>query len=103
MVEAGRLTRLARRVDNEVRLLLDQLPDVRQAPPRRQHVVLPGLADPGGICISGGVYDQGRDRVDAPFEDMGEQKVKNIDRPVRMWRWAPFGGPTRAAAPGDEK
>ena len=62
---------------------------------------LEGLADPGGICISGGVYDQVRDRVDAPFEDMGEQKVKNIDRPVRMWRWAPFGGPTRAAAPGE--
>ncbi len=49
---------------------------------------LEGLADPGGICVSGGVYDQVRDRVDAPFEDMGEQKVKNIDRPVRVWRWA---------------
>ncbi len=32
---------------------------------------LEGFADPGGICVSGGVYDQVRDRVDAPFEDMG--------------------------------
>ncbi len=32
---------------------------------------LEGLADPGGICVSGGVYDQVRDRVEAPFEDMG--------------------------------
>ncbi len=38
---------------------------------------LEGLADPGGICVSGGVYDQVRDRVDAPFEDMGKQEVKN--------------------------
>ncbi len=48
---------------------------------------LEGLAEQGGICISGGVYDQVRDRIDVPFEDMGEQEVKNIDRPVRVWRW----------------
>ncbi len=48
---------------------------------------LEGLSDPGGICISGAVYDQVRDRLDLPFEDMGEQEVKNIDRPVRVWRW----------------
>ncbi len=35
------------------------------------------------------VYEGVRDRIDILFEDMGEQKVKNIDRPVRMWRWAP--------------
>jgi len=49
---------------------------------------LEGLADPGGICISGAVYDQVRDRLELPFEDMGDQQVKNIDRPVRVWRWA---------------
>ena len=61
---------------------------------------LEGLADPGGICVSGGVYDQVRDRVDAPFEDMGKQEVKNIDRPMQVWRWA---ADTPTAAPNSEK
>ncbi len=56
---------------------------------------LEGLADPGGICISGSVHDQVRDRLDLTFEDMGEQEVKNIDRPIRVWRWleAAVAGP----------
>ena len=49
---------------------------------------LEGMAEPGGICVSGMVYEGVRDRIDIPFEDMGEQAVKNIDRPVRVWRWA---------------
>ena len=56
---------------------------------------LEGLAEAGGICISGGVYDQVRDRIDFPFEDLGEHQVKNIDRPVRVWRWSE---PTRAGS-----
>ena len=48
---------------------------------------LEGLAEPGGICVSGMVYEGVRDRIDIPFEDMGEQEVKNIDRPLRVWRW----------------
>ncbi len=52
---------------------------------------LEGLAEPGGVCISGMVYEGVRDRIDIRFEDMGEQKVKNIDRPVRVWRWSPAG------------
>jgi adenylate cyclase len=48
---------------------------------------LEGLADPGGICVSGAVHDQVRDRIDLTFEDLGEQEVKNIDRPIRVWRW----------------
>jgi adenylate cyclase len=48
---------------------------------------LEGLAEPGGICLSGAVYDQVRDRTDFAFEDLGEQEVKNIDRPIRVWRW----------------
>jgi adenylate cyclase len=48
---------------------------------------LEGLADPGGICISGGVHDQVRDRIDQAFDDLGDQQIKNIDRPVRVWRW----------------
>ena len=50
---------------------------------------LEGMAEPGGICVSGMVYEGVRDRIDIPFEDMGEQEVKNIDRPVRVWRWSP--------------
>jgi len=52
---------------------------------------LEGLAQGSGVCISEGVYDQVRDRIDAVFEDMGEQEVKNIDRPVGVWRWRAEG------------
>ena len=48
---------------------------------------LEGLAEPGGVYVSAAVYDQVRDRLDFPFEDLGEQEDKNIDRPVRVWRW----------------
>ncbi|MDH3741530.1 MAG: adenylate/guanylate cyclase domain-containing protein, partial [Hyphomicrobiales bacterium] len=58
---------------------------------------LEGLADPGGICISEAVYDQVRDRVKLPFEDMGDQEIKNIDRPVRVWRWPPANAGTSAS------
>ncbi len=54
------------------------------------------LAEPGGICVSVAVHDQVRDRLDLRFEDMGDQEVKNIDRPVRVWRWSADGA---AASP----
>lgn len=44
------------------------------------------MAPPGGICISGGAYEQIRDRVEAAFTDLGEKEVKNISRPVRVWQ-----------------
>jgi hypothetical protein len=47
---------------------------------------LEALAEPGGICVSRVVRDQVRDKVDFSFEDMGEQQVKNIARPVRVHR-----------------
>jgi adenylate cyclase len=47
---------------------------------------LEGLAEPGGICVSRVVRDQVRDKLDITFEDMGEQQVKNISRPVRAYR-----------------
>jgi hypothetical protein len=43
------------------------------------------LADPGGICISRTVHEQIRDRLALPFENGGEQSVKNIDRPIRVY------------------
>ncbi len=49
---------------------------------------LEGLAEPGGVCVSAAVHDQVRDRVELRFKDMGELRVKNIDRPVHVWRWA---------------
>jgi class 3 adenylate cyclase len=44
---------------------------------------LEALAEPGGICVSRVVRDQVRDKLAISFEDMGEQQVKNIARPVR--------------------
>ena len=46
---------------------------------------LEALAEPGGICISGTVRDHIRDKLPYAFEDMGEQSVKNIARPVRVY------------------
>jgi adenylate cyclase len=44
------------------------------------------LADPGGISISGGAYDQIRNRIDHAFEDMGEHEVKHVSAAVRVYR-----------------
>ncbi len=49
---------------------------------------LEGLAEPGGICVSRVVREQVRDKVDFGFEDIGEQSVKNIARPVHVYRIA---------------
>jgi adenylate cyclase len=48
---------------------------------------LEGLAEPGGICISGKVYEEVRNKLPTAFEDLGEQEVKNIAEPVRVYRW----------------
>lgn len=55
---------------------------------------LEGLARPGGVCVSDGVYEQVRDRLDLDFADMGEQTVKNIARPIRAWHWPPADSKT---------
>ena len=64
---------------------------------------LEALAEPGGICISRVVRDQVRDRLDYTFEDLGEQRVKNIARPVRVYRVRDLGAtaktPSAAASP----
>jgi adenylate cyclase len=46
---------------------------------------LESIAKPGGIMISGSVRDHVGDRLDLTFEDMGEQNLKNIERPVRVY------------------
>jgi adenylate cyclase len=47
---------------------------------------LEGLADPGGICISRGIHDHVMKKLPFEFEDLGEQNVKNIAQPVRVYR-----------------
>src|SRR5882762_2827337 len=47
---------------------------------------LESLAEPGGICISGTAHDQVRDKLALAYDDAGEQVVKNIARPVHVWR-----------------
>jgi adenylate cyclase len=47
---------------------------------------LEGIAEPGGICISSKVYEELRGRSDVACDDIGEQQLKNIARPVRAYR-----------------
>ncbi len=49
---------------------------------------LESLAEPGGICLSGDAYRQAKGKIEAEFEDMGEQGLKNIAEPVRVYRIA---------------
>ncbi|SEP50918.1 adenylate cyclase [Rhodospirillales bacterium URHD0017] len=55
------------------------------------------IAPPGGVCISSRVHDDVRDRLDTAFNDGGTQTLKNIIRPVQVWRWEP--GAAVATAP----
>src|SRR5437764_2312507 len=50
---------------------------------------LEAIAEPGGICVSAIVHDQVRGRLDCAFEDSGEQNLKNIARPVRVYKIGP--------------
>ena len=47
---------------------------------------LEAMAEPGGICISAAVRDQVADRLDVEYADLGEQQVKNINRPIRVFK-----------------
>src|SRR5438045_3571542 len=47
---------------------------------------LEGVAEPGGICVSAIVHDQVRDKLDCLFDDLGEQALRHIARPVRVYR-----------------
>jgi TolB-like protein/class 3 adenylate cyclase/Tfp pilus assembly protein PilF len=59
---------------------------------------LEALAEPGGICLSAAAHEQVRDRLDLAFDDLGEQQVKNIARPVHTYAVA-IGAASRAALP----
>ena len=62
---------------------------------------LEALAEPGGISVSRMVRDQVRDRLDFAFEDLGEQQVKNIARPVRVYALRPEPAPALTAPAAD--
>jgi adenylate cyclase len=59
---------------------------------------LEGIAQPGGICISEDAYRQVRGKLDAKFQDAGEQQLKNISQPVRAYRLQPSSRATETAA-----
>jgi adenylate cyclase len=60
---------------------------------------LEGLAEPGGICVSARVQEDAAGRLDLAFEDMGEQALENIARPVRVYRVGLQAGGTAAIPP----
>src|SRR6516162_4792352 len=62
------------------------------------------LAEPGGICVSSIVHESVGNRIDVRFQDGGDISVKNIDRPVRVWKWHPgkvdvVANPSNASGP----
>jgi TolB-like protein/class 3 adenylate cyclase len=59
---------------------------------------LEALADPGSVVISSAIFEQVRDRVPDGFEDLGDQQVKNIARPVRVYRLAQLPTPASPTA-----
>ncbi len=47
------------------------------------------MAETGGVCISGNVFEQIDGKIEAKFSDLGEHALKNIDRPIRLFGWTP--------------
>jgi adenylate cyclase len=60
---------------------------------------LEALAEPGGICVSARVHEDAAGKIDLAFQDIGEQSLKNIARPLRVYRAGPSTAPVLAAAP----
>ena len=64
---------------------------------------LEALAEPGGICISGTVFDHVKTKPDLHFEPLGEQRLKNIQQPVRTYRALIEGERVRAGGGGQPR
>jgi TolB-like protein len=60
---------------------------------------LEGIAEPGGICVSSSAYEQVRGKVTVDFTDLGEQTLKNIDRPIRAYAVGLSANAHQAALP----
>jgi len=58
------------------------------------------LAEPGGVCVSSIVNESVGNRIDVRFSDSGEINVKNIERPIRVWKWHPSATPDLAGPNG---
>ncbi len=64
---------------------------------------LEAIAEPGGVSISGSAYEHVRGRIEAEFVDLGEKRLKNITRPVRVYAVSAHAGATvetASVAPG---
>ncbi|MFZ1429254.1 MAG: adenylate/guanylate cyclase domain-containing protein [Geminicoccaceae bacterium] len=61
------------------------------------------LADPGGVVVSGTAYDHLQGKIGVPLEFMGEQRVKNIERPVRAYRMVLTGASARGRHRGPRR
>jgi adenylate cyclase len=59
---------------------------------------LEAIAEPGGVCISSSAYDHVRNKVAVEFNDLGEQNLKNIERPVRAYAVKSAGHKSQATA-----
>jgi TolB-like protein/Tfp pilus assembly protein PilF len=58
------------------------------------------LCEPGGVLVSGTAYDHLQGKLEVPLEFTGEQHLKNIARPIRVWHWHPDGRPHELAETG---
>ena len=64
---------------------------------------LEGIAEPGGICVSGKVHEEIRAKIGLPYEDLGDKQLKNIAEPVRVYGIRLDGAPRRAGPALPEK
>ena len=64
---------------------------------------LEGVADPGGVCMSDDVFRQVQGRIGGDFLDLGEQQLKNIARPVRIYQVKFNGGTAKTTSPSLHK
>ncbi len=60
------------------------------------------VAEPGGVALSAVAHDQVAGKVEAAFEDTGEHELKNIDKPVRVYRWTDAAVDQTSSTPGTE-
>jgi adenylate cyclase len=60
---------------------------------------LEGIAEPGGVCISEDAFRQVRGKIEAEFADIGEQTLKNIVQPLRVYRIGPLPAPDQLTTP----
>ena len=63
---------------------------------------LESISEPGGLCVSDVVYQSIKGKTGLAFADLGEQQLKNIDTPIRVWRWVPDPASPAQSSASDE-